>query len=164
MEMILAAAAIVISILAAAFALCAYIGTTRRGGRQTAPAESGGMPRFDSRLATLEAFNTLQREALDPLLRLMPAEIRETVNHPTSQQYMILSSYLARIEYFCVGVNTGAYDEEIACRLACGSLDGKTILDRITPILEQTRQNAAEDPYENLRKVLARLSEKRGTP
>ena len=63
----------------------------------------------DRRKDTLDAFNVLQQQALDPLQSYTRAQIREIAEDAQSEAYRIVSTYLARIEHFCVGVEQSAH-------------------------------------------------------
>ena len=114
----------------------------------------------DRKRDTLDAFNTLQNEAFDKLNLFSPSEIQEISKHPTSKEYKQISGYIARIEHFCVGVNTEIYDKETVFQLAHGYLDSDTILGRITPIIERKHRGAEQDYYENIHRVLTWMKEK----
>ena len=64
----------------------------------------------DRKQATLEAFSRLQNEVFDHLNMMSPANIREICEDPKCETYKTLSSYVARIEHFCVGVKNDIYD------------------------------------------------------
>ena len=146
METTLSVIALVISVISGGFALYTFIWTAQRDRKQ----------------ATLDAFNTLQNEVFDKLNLLMPADIQEIAKHPTSKEYKEVSGYIARIEHFCIGVNMNIYDRETVYHLAHGYLDGKVIVDRISPIIEKKHRNADQDYYENIHKVLAWMNQKSG--
>ena len=144
MEKVLSIIAIVISVISGGFALYTFIWTARRDRKQ----------------ATLDAFNILQNEAFDKLNQLTPAEIREIATHPRSKEYKDVSSYIARIEHFCVGVNTNIYDKTTVFQLANGYLNGPVILERIEPIIEKKKHGSEKDYYENIHKVVAWMNSK----
>ena len=112
METILSIAAILISVFSLAITLYTFIWTARRDRKQ----------------ATLDAYNTLQNEVFDKLNLFKPSDIREIANHPTSKEYKKLSALIARIEHFCVGVNTNIYDKDTVYLLTHGYLDGEMLL------------------------------------
>ena len=136
--MIMSVIALVISILSGGFALYSFIWTAQRDRKQ----------------ATLDAYNNLQGEVFDKLNLLMPSDIREIAKDPKSAQYKEVSGYIARLEHFCVGVNTGIYDRKTVYHLAHGYLDSKMVESRISPMIEKKHRNADEDYYENIHKVL----------
>lgn len=138
MEIVLSIAAIIISVVSGIFSLYAFIWTTRRDRKQ----------------ATLDAFHTLQDEVFDKLNLIKPSEIKEIAKQPTSEKYKLLSGYIARLEHFCVGINTGIYDKNIVYQLAHGYLDSNTILNRIRPIIDKKNRSGERDYYENIHTVL----------
>ena len=134
METTLSVMAIVISVLSGVFALYTFFWTVRRDRKQ----------------ATLDAYNQLQDQAFDKLNLYSPAAIREIAEEPKSEEYKIISGYIARIEHFCVGVNQNIYDRKTVYALAHGYLDGNMLQSRIEPIIEKKHINATEDYYENI--------------
>ena len=136
--------ALLLSIFSVGFSLYTFLWTALRDRKQ----------------ATLDAFNILQREAFDKLNLRTPAEIQEIAKHPTSREYKEVSGYIARIEHFCVGVNKKIYDRETVYQLAHGYLDGKVIVERISPIIDRKNRKADTDYYENIHKVLSWMKTK----
>jgi hypothetical protein len=108
----------------------------------------------DRKQATLDAFNTLQGEVFDKLNLYSPSEISEIIKNTRSEDYKTVSALIARLEHFCVGVNTRIYDRRVVYKLAHGYLDGPVILDRINPVIDRKLRNAEEDYYENIHKVI----------
>ena len=106
----------------------------------------------DRKQETLDAYNRLQIQAFDHLNLYMPSMIREIAKDPKSEEYKKISSYVARIEHFCVGINQNIYDSKVVYELAHGYLDG-AIKSRIKPILESKSFNG-EVYYDNTIKVL----------
>jgi hypothetical protein len=143
METALSIIAIVISVLSGCFTIYAFIWNVNRDRKQ----------------ATLDAYNCLQNEALDKMNLFMPSDIREIANDPKTDKYKEISSYIARIEHFCVGVNENIYDKKVVYKLAHGYLDSSFILNRINPIIDKKQKNADEDYYENIHKVLRWMKE-----
>ena len=138
MEMIFSAIAIIISVISGGFSLYTFIWTAKRDRKQ----------------ATLDAYNQLQEQAFDKLNLYTPAEIREIAKDSKSEEYKIVSNYIARIEHFCVGVNQKIYDRKTVYALAHGYLDGPVLQRRIVPIIEKKHENVTEDYYENIHAVL----------
>ena len=95
METTLSIIALVISVISGGFALYTFIWTARRDRKQ----------------ATLDAYNTLQEQALDHLNDYTSTEIKRIIEEKNKDEYRELSRCLARIEHFSVGVNTGIYDK-----------------------------------------------------
>ena len=106
----------------------------------------------DQRQATLDAYNQLQEQALDHLNHYRPSQISEIAKDPRSKEYKTVSSYIARIEHFCVGVNQKIYDPETVYALARGYLDG-SIKTRIEPIIIRKNAFDSDDYYENIHQV-----------
>ena len=138
METTLSVMAIVISMLSCVFALYTFFWTVRRDRKQ----------------ATLDAYNQLQDQAFDKLNLYSPAAIRKIAEEPKSEEYKIISGYIARIEHFCVGVNQNIYDRKRVYALAHGYLDGNMLQSRIEPIIEKKHINATEDYYENIHTII----------
>ena len=108
----------------------------------------------DRQQATLDAYNQLQDQAFDKLNLYSPAAIRKIAEEPKSEEYKIISGYIARIEHFCVGVNQNIYDRKTVYALAHGYLDGNMLQSRIEPIIEKKHINATEDYYENIHTII----------
>lgn len=136
METTLSVVAIVLSVISGGFSFYTFIWTTRRDRKQ----------------ATLDAYNQLQEQALDHLNYYRPTEIIEIAKNPRSEEYKKISTYIARIEHFCVGVNQKIYDSETVYALARDYLDG-AIKTRIEPIIDRKNQYGDDDYYENIHQV-----------
>lgn len=108
--------------------------------------------KHDKMQDTLDAYNQLQEQALDKLHVRSKEEILEISKKMRSAEYREISSYVARIEHFCVGVNMKIYDKKTVYQLAHGFLDG-AIKEKIAPILERKKVNG-ENFYQNTDKVL----------
>ena len=119
MELMISLSAMLISLVSVVVSVAIYILGINRDRKQ----------------ATLDAFNVLQEQVFDKLNQYTMAEINEvcegwqnrTRKKDKTQeelehedycisQYRLLSGYLARIEHFALGVNTGIYDAKIAER------------------------------------------------
>ena len=105
----------------------------------------------DRKRDTLDAYNTLQEQALDHLNYYMPAQIAEIAKDSRSDAYKKVSAYIARIEHFCVGVNQNIYDRKTVYELAYGYLDG-VIKKRIEPVIEK-KNTFGHDYYANIHQV-----------
>ena len=138
METTISLIALVISILSGAFSIFTFVWNAQRDRKQ----------------ATLDAFNTLQREVFDKLNLYSPSEICEIIKNTRSDEYKNMSALIARLEHFCVGINTRIYDRRVVYKLAHGYLDSPVILDRIGPVIDRKLKNADEDYYENIHKVI----------
>lgn len=110
----------------------------------------------DKKQSTLEAYNRLEAEALEPLDKLMPATIKEIVHNPRSEEYKKVSVYVARIEHFCIGVEENIYDFDVMYKLGHGFLDVR-ILNRIEPIIAKKNSRSEEDYYANTNAVIRRM-------
>lgn len=115
----------------------------------------------ERKVATLEAFNRLQNEALDILyINYEPKDIktivegRKTAEYKT--EYRKLSTYIARIEHFCVGVETEIYDWKTVYELAHGFFDG-SIKSRVMQVLDVKDTCFGGKHYEYTRKVYERM-------
>lgn len=109
----------------------------------------------DRRKDTLDAFNVLQEQALDPLQTYTRAQVREIAANPKSEEYKRLSTYLARIEHFCVGVEEKIYDPRTVWQLAEGFLN-KSVYEKLKPIIEQ--KNRQKNYYQNFLSVVDRMN------
>ncbi len=89
----------------------------------------------DRKQATLDAFNILQRQVFDPLNQYRVEQIEEISRISSAafrgeelteeerekqetclSEFLLLTGYLARIEHFALGINTGIYDADVAER------------------------------------------------
>lgn len=146
MEAVLSIIAIVISVVSGGFALYTFLWTAKRDRKQ----------------ATLEAYNRLQNEVFDKLNLYKPSEIRNICEDSTSEEYKKISGYLARIEHFCVGVNTKIYDRKTFYALAHGYFDGHQLRKRIEPLIDTKNQsqNSKEIFYNDTISVLLWMDKK----
>ena len=75
---------------------------------------------------------------------------------PRSEGYKLLSGYLARLEHFAVGINTGIYDVQVVKRLAGWYLCG--LQDKIDPLIQKKRQlNRTAKHYDELEAMLNQM-------
>ena len=132
METTLSIIALVISVISGGFALYMFIWTARRDRKQ----------------ATLDAYNTLQEQALDTLNEYTGTEIKRIIEEKNKDEYRELSKCLARLEHFSVGVNAGIYDRKTVYELAHGYLD-VGIWHKLQPVLEQKQKGKKEEYYKN---------------
>lgn len=114
----------------------------------------------DRRQATLDAYLVLQDSALDKLNHIGIDELKEILKDPKSAVYKDVSGYVARIEHFCVGVNTGIYDRSTVYALAHGYLDIGIMNTRVELILDKKKAMAKKEYYENIRSVIQWMREK----
>jgi hypothetical protein len=104
---------------------------------------------------TLDAFNVLQQQALDPLQSYTRARIREIAEDSRSEEYRIVSTYLARIEHFCVGVEQKVYDQRTVWELSEGFLN-RGIYEKLKPIIEH--KNQQKNYYRNFLTVVQKMN------
>lgn len=130
----------------------------------------------EKKQSTLEALNLLQEQVFDKLNEYTFAEIKDisdkwnesaeekrkfvtakkgtatefwNTHHEydnTINEYRVLSGYLARIEHFSLGVNTGIYDVKVTERAATSDL---TMLYKKLEPLILTKNNSNNSSYEN---------------
>ena len=150
METILSIMAIIISVASGGFAFYTFLWTAKRDRKQ----------------ATLEAYNRLQNEVFDKLNLYKPSEIRDICEDSTTEEYKKVSGYLARIEHFCVGVNTKIYDRKTFYALAHGYFDGHQLRKRIEPLMDIKNQskNSKEVFYNDTKSVLLWMDKKAAKP
>ncbi len=116
--------------------------------------------------ATLEDYRRLQDEVFCRLNDWNdPAMVRAAVETADNLGYSELNNALARIEHFCVGLNRGVYDFETFYQMAHGYFDYK-LQSLLMPLLEKklNKYSGAEDYYNNLHKVWARMKKRSGKP
>ncbi len=113
----------------------------------------------DRKQATLEAYNLLQEQALDQLYVYMPKQLKEVVKNRRSEEYKLLSSYVARVEHFAVGVNQKIYDLNTVYELSHGFLDGG-IRTRIEILIGRKDENFDEEFYQNIKVLYEKMDEK----
>lgn len=137
MELILSIIAVIISAISIIWSAGTHVQMLKRERKQ----------------ATLEAYNRLEAEALEPLDKFEPKQIREISKNSRSEEYKTVSALIARVEHFCVGVNEKIYDADVLYQLAHGFLDGR-IMSRIQPMIDSKQKNAEEMYFENIEKVI----------
>ena len=145
LETLLSIVAIVLSVVSGCFAFYTFEWTARRDRKQ----------------ATLDAYNVLQEQALDKLNEYSGTEIKRIIEQKDKNKYREISQYLARIEHFAVGVNTGIYDRTIVYEIAHGYLD-IAIWHKLQPVLEQ-KHKGEEEFYHNYRELVAWLQRQKLT-
>ena len=112
----------------------------------------------DRKQATLESYNRLQTEVFDFLNMYTTTEIDEICKNTKSENYKVLSGYIARIEHFCVGVNEKIYDRNVFYKLAHGYFDGPILQRRVMPILDSKKK--ANEYYANTYELLDWMNKK----
>ena len=146
MEIILSLIAIVISLISGCYAAYTFVWTNTRDRKQ----------------ATLEAYNRLQSEVFDNLNLYRPSEIVLICGDNKSEKYKLLSGYVARIEHFCVGLNSGIYDKNTFYALSHGYFDGDQIKNRIMPLIENKNVSQCSNElfYNDILSVLVWMEQK----
>ena len=132
-------AGFVLSVIAFGFSLLTYVKTLRH----------------DRKKDTLDAFNVLQQQALDPLQSYTRAQIREIAEDARSEDYRLVSTYLARIEHFCVGVEQKIYDQRTVWELSEGFLN-RGVYEKLKPIIEH--KNQQKNYYRNFLAVVEKMN------
>jgi hypothetical protein len=110
----------------------------------------------DRKQATLEAYNQLQEQALDKLYVYMPKHLKEIVRNRRTEEYKLLSSYVARVEHFAVGVNKKIYDLDTVYELSHGFLDGG-IRTRIEILIGRKDEDFDEEFYQNVKLLYKKM-------
>lgn len=105
---------------------------------------------------TLDAFNLLQEQALDELYNLKKSNISIISGDASSKEYKHISTMMARIEHFAVGVNTNIYDFKTVKKLAGRHFCG--LFDKLKPIIDKKRSiNTTEKHYDDFEMLCNRL-------
>jgi len=130
----------------------------------------------EKKQATLDAINVLQEQALDNINQYTNAEIAEIcekwhviVNDRENsllgsedkknyiKKYRVLSGYLARIEHFALGVNTGIYDAKISERAATTYLL-MLYKGKLRPIIEEKNSvNPGTEYYAEFQTLIKKI-------
>ena len=122
------------------------------------------MQKNEAKRATIEAFNKLQNEVLDKLVKVdienaeIIAEARDD-NEECRQAYNDYKALIARLEHFSVGIEQGAYDLEVVDKLAGEHL--VYLLPKIEPIIDAANEHARTDKYYQSYVELVRQLEER---
>ncbi len=168
MELIVSIIAIVISLISIIVSVVIYRGEVQREKKE----------------ATLNAYNVLQEQALDNINQYKKAEIKEIcdewkkiidwqkkmekegsrLNFTAKQQewiekYNKLSGYLARIEHFALGVNTGIYDAKTAER--AGTYYIINLHKKLEPLIEGKGGAEFYGEFKKLVDKIAKIEKKR---
>ena len=112
----------------------------------------------DTKQLTLDAFNQLQEQVLDRLNSYTKPCIAEISKDPQSAEYKELSVLMARIEHFCVGVNSSLYDLDIIKRMA-----GRyfiNVYEKLLPMITKKREiNKTEKHYDEFELFYDKLTD-----
>ena len=113
----------------------------------------------DRKQATLEAYNRLQTEVFDKFNLITKKQIKEISDNPRSDEYKNLSKLLARIEHFCVGVNTEIYDVGVVERLGGKYFLG--VYEKSRPLIDKKRDiNKTANHYYEFELTIEKLRER----
>ena len=143
-------AALIISILAFLLSFIQFVRDASRGKKE----------------ATLNAFYVLQNEAFDPLNALLSDEcIDVSAITRDSDEWRMVTTALAKIEQFSVGINTNIYSIEILNRVAGAYFI--RLYETLEPIIEKKRsQNISKgkhyDEFQQMIYRLKRMREQKG--
>ena len=96
----------------------------------------------DKKQDTLDSFNLLQEQVFDKLNLITYSEITNickkvdngSIDDETNSKYYELLGYLARLEHFSLGVNTGIYDAKTAERAGTAFL--VSLRKKLLPVIE----------------------------
>ena len=121
----------------------------------------------EKKQATLDAYNKLQAEVFDVVNGFEPRKIREAYENRDREIITTMDSALARVEHFCVGLETGIYDFDTFYSLSHGYFDqwddgrkrGK-LYNRLLPVLEVKSADPKEDYYQNLHAVWMKMEKR----
>ncbi len=106
--------------------------------------------------ATLIAYNSLQNEVFSELRKYDLGVIKKG-----DAGWNEVTTCLAKIENFSVGINTGIYSLNIVNRLGGGFFI--TQFEKLRPVIEQKRTDDNKSKhYDEFEKVIVKLKKKRG--
>lgn len=127
--------------------------------------------RREKKQATLDAINVLQEQVFDKLNQYTYAEITEICEkwHEVIsnkeiadkkyhiERYRVLSGFLARIEHFALGVNTGIYDAKISERAATMYLS-MLYHGKLRPLIEEKHSGSnGKEYYAEFRQLIEKI-------
>ena len=126
MELYISLAAMIISLISVIVSVAIYLLGIQRDKKQD----------------TLDSFNLLQEQVFDKLNLITYSEITNickkvdngSIDDETNSKYYELLGYLARLEHFSLGVNTGIYDAKTAERAGTAFLVKKK--KKLLPVIE----------------------------
>jgi hypothetical protein len=102
---------------------------------------------YEKREATMRAYLDLQ-ESLQFLYRYQKDEIETFVSDNQTPEYKSISSCVARLELFAVGMKRKIYDFETFYLMAHGFVD-MTLKVRISHIIEMKTEKSCDEFYQN---------------
>ena len=126
MELYISLAAMIISLISVIVSVAIYLLGIQRDKKQD----------------TLDSFNLLQEQVFDKLNLITYSEITNickkvdngSIDDETNSKYYELLGYLARLEHFSLGVNTGIYDAKTAERAGTAFL--VSLHKKLLPVIE----------------------------
>lgn len=126
MELYISLAAMIISLISVIVSVAIYLIGIQRDKKQD----------------TLDSFNLLQEQVFDKLNLITYSEITNickkvdngSIDDETNSKYYELLGYLARLEHFSLGVNTGIYDAKTAERAGTAFL--VSLCKKLLPVIE----------------------------
>lgn len=113
---------------------------------------------FEKRNATIEAYNELQKY-LYTFYEYPEGEIETFICAADTSEYKMLSTSLAQIEVFAIGVYSGAYDNKTAFQLANGYIN-KTLGSKINHLLNLKLEYSGAEYYPNTRRFIKDLDKR----
>ncbi len=115
--------------------------------------------KHDRKKSTLEAYNQLQEQALDILNKYTKTQIENLKRSNKDNDYRIVSSCLARVEHFCVGIRQGIYDANVLYELS--GIYFVSIYEKLKPIIDKKQKGFDNQKfYENFEKVAISIKNK----
>ena len=152
MELYISLAAMIISLIAVIVSVAIYLLGIQRDKKQD----------------TLDSFNLLQEQVFDKLNLITYSEITNickkvdngSIDDETNSKYYELLGYLARLEHFSLGVNTGIYDAKTAERAGTAFL--VSLRKKLLPVIElqEKRGNRNSDKRIEYYKEFRMLTER----
>ena len=152
MELYISLAAMIISLISVIVSVAIYLLGIQRDKKQD----------------TLDSFNLLQEQVFDKLNLITYSEITNickkvdngSIDDETNSKYYELLGYLARLEHFSLGVNTGIYDAKTAERAGTAFL--VSLRKKLLPVIElqEKRGNLNSDKRIEYYKEFRMLTER----
>ena len=152
MELYISLAAMIISLISVIVSVAIYLLGIQRDKKQD----------------TLDSFNLLQEQVFDKLNLITYSEITNickkvdngSIDDETNSKYYELLGYLARLEHFSLGVNTGIYDAKTAERAGTAFL--VSLRKKLLPVIElqEKRGNHKSDKRIEYYKEFRMLTER----
>lgn len=108
---------------------------------------------------TINEYAVLQENVLSKMNEWKTTGVKSACEDRTCKGYKILSSYLAEIERFCVGIDEKIYDFETLYNISHGYFDSERGLQKKLVILIEAKSgDATEDYFYALHKVWKRMT------